>query len=377
MKIVHLYKDYHPPTRGGIEQLVESMATRQVRAGHEVTVLTSAHGDRRDRDEIIDGVRVLRMAEWARFASAPLCPGMPLALSRLRADVFHMQFPSPPGEVSWLTVRPRGALVVSYQSDIIRQKALLPVYGPVVRAILARAQVILASADQNIERSAFLRPHRDKCMVVPLGVDLARFAGLDRRKDAAAALRARYGGPLVLFVGRLRAYKGLHVLLEAMAHVHGRLVIVGDGPEREALHALHARLGLGERVHFGGDVTDDGLLAHLAAADVGVLPSILPSEAYGMAMVEMLACGVPVVCTELGTGTSYVNQHDVTGLVVPPNDSQALAAALNRLLPDNTLRARMGAAGRERAHSHLSVEAMMRGVERAYETALDRERRRA
>jgi rhamnosyl/mannosyltransferase len=296
---------------------------------------------------------------------------MPLALSRLKADVFHLQFPSPPGEVSWLTARPRGAMVVSYQSDIVRQKAILPLYGPVVRAVLDRARVIMASTDRYIEQSAFLRPHRDKCQVVPLGIALEAFADLGRHQAAADALRALYGGPLVLFVGRLRAYKGLHVLLEAMTRVRGRLVIVGDGPEREDLHAASARLGLADRVHFAGDVTDDGLLAHLAAADVGVLPSILPSEAYGMAMVEMLACGVPVVCTELGTGTSFVNQHERTGFVVPPNDPRALAAALNQLLDDRALRARMGAAGREHAQRHLSIEAMLRGVDRAYATALE------
>ncbi|HEY6867384.1 MAG TPA: glycosyltransferase, partial [Candidatus Eisenbacteria bacterium] len=370
MRIVHLYKDYFPPVRGGIEQTVSRMARAQAAAGHEVTVLTSAHGGRRDHEERVDGVRIVRCSEWARVASAPLCPGMPAALARLSADVFHLHYPNPTGEVSWLLTRPRGAMVVTYHADIVRQAAAMPVYAPFVRALLARAAVIMPTSEAYIGRSTFLRPHRSKCMVVPHGIEVERFAGLEREGRAAAALRERYGTPLVLFVGRLRYYKGLDVLLDAMPAVSGRLVIVGEGPEAGHLRERTRALGLAERVSFAGDVSDAALLDHLAAADVGVMPSTLPSEAWGMAMVEMLAAGLPVVCTELGTGTTFVNRDGETGLVVPPGDARALAGALNRLLGDPALARRFGAAGKRRATELFSTGAMMRGVEAAYRRAL-------
>jgi len=370
MRIVHLYKDYFPPVRGGIEQTVSRMARAQAAAGDEITVLTSAHCGRRASEEQIDGVRVLRCAEWGRIASAPLCPGMPGALARLSADVFHLHYPSPTGEVSWLIVRPRGAMVVTYHSDVVRQAGVMPLYGPFVRAILARAAVIMPTSEAYIGRSPFLRPHRAKCLVVPHGVDLERFDDPGRFAGRAGELRARYGEPLVLFVGRLRYYKGLDVLLTAMPDVRGRLVIVGDGPEERRLRERAAALGLDGRVAFAGAVSDDDLLAHLAAADLGVLPSTLPSEAYGMAMVEMLAAGLPVVCTELGTGTTFVNRDDETGLVVPPGDPAALAAAINRVLGDDALRRRLGEGARRRARALFSREAMMAGVRDAYARAL-------
>ena len=370
MRIVHLYKDYFPPVRGGIEQTVARMARAQAAAGDEVTVLTSAHGGRRAREERIDGVRVVRCAEWARFASAPFCPGMPGSLARLSSDVFHLHYPSPTGELSWLAVRPRGAMVVTYHSDVVRQAAVMPLYGPFVRAILARAAVIMPTSEAYIGRSPFLRPHRAKCLVVPHGVDLERFDGLERVAGRAAELRARYGGPLVLFVGRLRYYKGLDVLLAAMPEVRGRLVIVGDGPEERRLRGQAAVLGLDGRVAFAGAVSDNDLLAHLAAADLGVMPSTLPSEAWGMAMVEMMAAGLPVVCTELGTGTTFVNRDGETGLVVPPGDAVALAAALNRLIGDEALRGRLAEGARCRARELFSREAMMAGVREAYARAL-------
>jgi rhamnosyl/mannosyltransferase len=371
MRIVHLYKDYFPPVRGGIEQTVSRMARAQVAGGDDVTVLTSASGGRHGVVEQVEGVRVVRCAEWMRMASAPLCPGMPRALARLAADLFHLHYPSPPGEVSWLLTRPPGAMVVTYHSDVVRQAAVMPLYAPFARAVLARARVIMPTSEAYIDRSPFLRPHRAKCMVVPHGVDLERFAHLDRMAESAAALRVRYGTPLVLFVGRLRYYKGLDVLLAAMPAIHGRLVIVGEGPEADRLRRQSSSLGLDGRVGFAGTVSDDDLIAHLAAADVGVLPSTLPSEAWGMAMVEMMAAGLPVVCTELGTGTTFVNRDDETGLVVAPGDPVALAAAINRVLEDEALRARLGAGASRRAQALFSREAMMAGVRRAYARALE------
>jgi rhamnosyl/mannosyltransferase len=295
---------------------------------------------------------------------------MPAALSRLEGDVFHLHYPNPTGELSWLIARPRAAMVMTYHSDVVRQAALMPLYGPFARAVLERAAVIMPTSEAYLARSALLRPFRDKCLVVPHGVDIERFDHLERWAGAAQALRQRYGEPLVLFVGKLRYYKGLDVLLDTMPTVRGRLVVVGEGPEGPRLRARAASLGLSERVTFAGEVSDDELLAHLAAADVGVMPSTLPSEAWGMSMVEMLAAGVPAVCTELGTGTTFVNRDGETGLVVPPGDAAALAGALNRVLCDKELRARLAAGARARARALFSREAMMAGVRDAYARAL-------
>lgn len=372
MRIVHVYKDYHPPVRGGIEQTIERMACAQVQAGHEVTVLVSASGGRDTRRERIAGVHVIRVAEWARAMSAPLCPSFPSELAALAPDLWHLHYPNPTGEVSWLMHRPPGALAVTYHADVVRQRLVMPVYGALVRRLLARADVLMPTSDRYIEHSPYLRPHRDKCHVVPLGIDLSPFAGLTRDDPAAVALRQRYGGPFALFVGRLRYYKGVDVLLEAMARWDGRLVVVGDGPEEIRLRERHTRLGLGDRVVFAGAVDDGSLRTHLAAADVGVLPSTHASEALGIAMIEYLAAGLPVICTELGTGTTFVNRDGETGLVVPPGDPDALAAALRRLMGDAALRAQFGGAGRARARDVFSLEAMMRQLDAAYAAALAR-----
>jgi rhamnosyl/mannosyltransferase len=162
-----------------------------------------------------------------------------------------------------------------------------------------------------------------------------------------------------------------------MPRIPARLVIVGEGPVGEALRAQASRLGLGDKVHFAGRVSDAELHDHLAAAGIGVLPSNTPTEAFGLALAEYMAAGLPVVSTDLGTGTSYVNQDGVSGLVVAANDPGALATGIGRLLSDPTLRVNMGTAGRARVREKFTTEAMMRGMELVYAEAMDRAGSRA
>jgi rhamnosyl/mannosyltransferase len=175
---------------------------------------------------------------------------------------------------------------------------------------------------------------------------------------------------LLLFVGRLRYYKGLHVLLDALPEVPAQLLVGGDGPERARLAAQAAALGIGERVHFLGDVSDDDLPALYHAADLFVLPAHLRAEALGLSQIEALASGVPCVSTELGTGTSYANIHGETGLVVCPGDAAALAQAINTLLADPERRRRMGAAGQRRVAALFTRERMVAANEAVYRDVL-------
>jgi len=367
MKIVHVYKGYHPPVIGGVEMTVERMARWLVRRGDEVTVLTSAAAPS-TVEEIVDGVRVVRVAEYGRALSTPFCPTMAHHLERIPADIHHLHFPSPTGELSWLMVRPRAPMVITYHGDIVRQKSWMPLYGPFVHAVLREAAAIMPSSQAMLENSTVLRRHRDRCRVVALGIDLEPFLRAAEHAERVAELRARHPGPIVVFVGRLVRYKGVHVLLEAMRSIRATLLVVGDGPLRAQLERLRDELGVGDRVVFAGTVPE--IVPLMAAADVGVLPSIARNESWGLAMLEMMACGVPVVCTELGTGTSQVNQDGESGFVVPPERPDALADAVNRLLEDDGLRRRLGEGARMRATRLFSTETMMRAVSDVYESAL-------
>ena len=365
MKILYVYKDYYPVV-GGIENHIR-LICRGLRRypGVEPEVLVTNTASRTVVEEI-DDVRVVKAARLANVSSAPISLSLFTWMRRLEADIVHLHFPYPIGELAYLLAGRGRKMVISYHSDIVRQKYLLQVYKPFLRRVLDRANLITVSNPNYIKTSTYLRPLAGKCRVIPHGADLARFAPTQEVLNRAAAIRRRYNSPLILFVGLLRYYKGLSYLIQAMSNVDAKLLVVGQGPQGAEWQALSQTLGLGDKVVFLGRVSDEELLNLYHACDVFTLPSIHRSESWGAVQLEAMACGKPVVCTELGTGTSFVNLDGVTGLVVPPQDSAALADAINRLLADPNLRHRMGNAGQERARRELSVETMVDNIVQMY-----------
>jgi glycosyltransferase involved in cell wall biosynthesis len=360
--ILHIYKDY-PPVLGGIEGHVRDLAEGLVARGHRATVLVTSTDRRASIERPSPGLTVIRAARMLHLASTPLSPAM-IALARgIRADIVHLQFPYPPGDLAALAAPGSPPLVVSYQSDIVRQQNLLRLYRPLLALTLRRAARIITSSPGYIASSPFLRPYAAKCEVVPIGIDVSRFTPDDRRPANAI--------PRLLFVGRLRYYKGLHLLIEALRMVEGvELWIAGNGPERVRLERQVADAGVHQRVRFLGDVADADLPTLYRQADIFVLPSHLRAEAFGIVLVEALASGLPCISTALGTGTDFVNVHNETGLVVPPGDATALAEAIRRLRDDPALRATYGEAAVHRAQTLFSRERMLDGVERIYRQAV-------
>jgi glycosyltransferase involved in cell wall biosynthesis len=366
MRILHLYKDYYP-VMGGIENHVRLLAEGQARAGDEVAVLVTNPGLRGTREHL-GGVDVTKVGRLAKVASTPLSLRFASELTRRRPDITHVHSPYPPAEVLQYLLGRSHATVLTYHSDVIRQRRLARLYRPLMRRVLGRVDRILVSSPAHLA-SQLLVEYRSKCRVVPFGIRLDRFETADPGR--VAALRAMAEGRIsLLFVGVFRYYKGLQYLIEAMADVEALLVLVGSGPLEGELRQRVAELGLDERVRFAGRVSDQDLPAYYQAANLFVLPSCEPSETFGIAQLEALAAGLPVVGTELGTGTTFVNRHEETGLVVPPKDSKALSAAINRLLGDEALRRRLSEGARRRAQL-FDAERMLAEVERIYEQVLE------
>ncbi|MDQ7029262.1 MAG: glycosyltransferase [Ardenticatenia bacterium] len=364
MHILHVYKDY-APVLGGIENHIRLLAEGQVRRGHRVTVMVTNPKGWRTEEEVLNGVRVIRASRLATVASAPISVSLAWSMRRLSCDVVHAHFPYPVGEVAqWLFAPRRVCRVLTYHSDVVRQQGWLRLYAPLMYRVLSQMDAILATSPPYAESSPVLRRFRDRVHVVPLGIALSRF--LQAPAERVAAWQARltpHNTPLLLFVGRLRYYKGLDVLLRALLHVkQGTLAVVGDGPMGTAWKRLADELGLTSRVRFLGEVPDSDLPALYHAADLFVLPASARSEAFGTVLVEAMAAGLPLITTEVGTGTSWVNQHGITGLVVPPHDPMALANAINTLLGAPERREAMGEAGRRRALEEFNAERMVERV---------------
>jgi len=362
-KVLQVYKDYCPPVIGGVEGHINMLANGLKQRGIEVEVLVSNTRARLEK-ETINGIQVTKVPQLGRLASAPLNPTFPFHLRRLArdADVLHFHFPNPTGEISSLLTRPNNKVVVTYHSDIIRQARLAKLYSPLRRRFLESSQTIIATSPNYVRSSGVLGQFQDKTSVIPFGIDLARFALSSEKAKEIATLRRTYGPSTLLFIGRFRYYKGLHVLIEAMSKVRGKLLLIGGGPVGKDLRSQVAAKRLEEKVFFLGELSDHEVVNHLHACDVFVLPSVLPSEAFGIVQLEAMACGKPVICTELGTGTSFVNQHGKTGLVVPPNNVDALAQAINHLLENPELREEYGREGRKRVEKYFSKERMVENI---------------
>ncbi|MBE2222740.1 MAG: glycosyltransferase [Anaerolineae bacterium] len=362
MKILHIYKDYQP-ILGGIENHIKMLAEAQMLAGHDVTVLVTNPGGEKP-DVLLNGVRVIRAKRLATVASTPLSLDLPRQVAQLKPDMTHLHFPYPIGEVSQLLVGGKRPFIISYHSDVVKQKTILRLYAPLLKQVLARASHILVSNGNYVPGSAWLPPFAAKCTIIPYSVDLARFS------SHTAPLLPPAAEPTLLFVGRHRYYKGVDTLIEAMVGVNGRLLIAGDGPERTNWEQLSMELGLQQRIQFLGDITDADLPAFYASGDIFVLPANSRAEAFGLVLQEAMASGLPCVTSELGTGTSWLVQDGISGFVVPPQQPQALAAALNQLANNPALRTQMGQAGQARAKKEFGLQTMLQKIEQVYNTAL-------
>ncbi len=368
MRVLHVGK-YYPPAPGGIEKVVQLLCEGE-RQFLESRVL-AANTARVTVEEHWRGVPVTRVASYAAIGSVGVCPAFPLALARIPRDVTVLHEPNPLALVSDFVARQIGPLVVWFHSEVLRPRwKYRLMYRPFLRRVLERAARVVVSSPLLAEHASELGDYREKCTVIPFGIDVARFAPTPELLSQAEVMRARYGSPLALFVGRLVPYKGVDVLIDAVAGLPVTTVIVGEGPEKAALESRAAARSA--RIAFAGQVDNETLAALYTACDVFVLPSVTRAEAFGMVQLEAMACGKPVISTNLQSGVPWVNRHGETGLVVEPGDATALREAIVRLLEDTDLRRTLGQAASARVLSEFTVSQMVARTVSLYQEVAER-----
>ena len=317
------------------------------------------------RTDIVDGVQVRRARSFGALLSQPVAPGFPAMVRRTAADILHLHHPNPLGDLAVLADA-RRPLIVTQHSDVVRQRLLWPLYGPLVRRVFARARFVAIGSEQLLRTSRELRGFENRARVIPFGIDSARLEATPAVVERAAALRSTWdGGPVVLTVGRMVGYKGFDVLLRAARGLRATVVLVGTGPLEAGLRASAP-----PNVRFTGRVSHEELVACYHAADVFCLPSVTIAEAFGIVLLEAMACGLPLVTTALPTGVSAVNRDGVTGLIVPPGDAGALRDALAASVADDRRRAEMGAAARRVLQTEYTAALMAERYLSLYREAL-------
>lgn len=357
MRILHFCKN-SPESIGGIEQVIHQLARGAAAEGHEVDVL---HLSREPSGPPVEmhGYRVHRVRLDFELASTGFSAQAFSAFARLarEADVIHHHFPWPFADVVHLLARPRKPTVATYHSDIIRQKHLLRLYKPLQHRFLSSVDRIVATSPNYLATSEVLQEFSDKVSVIPIGLDRRTYP--EPESERTAYWQTRFGGRFFLFVGMLRYYKGLHVLLEAAQGLDYPIVMAGAGEIERALKAQAASLGL-RNVFFLGEITISDKVALLSLCLGVVFPSHLRAEAFGVSLLEGAMFGKPMISSEIGTGTSFVNLADRTGMVVTPGRPDALREAMIYLW-DHPLEARrMGARAHWRYRRLFTADRMVK-----------------
>ena len=311
---------------------------------------------------------IIRLAKFGQLFSQPINLGFWFWIKRIRADLIHLHLPNPLAMFSLLLASPKARLIISYHNDILRPKWAMPALRFFLHQVLDKADAIVVTSDNLIHSSKALTRFKEKCRVIPHGIDLKRFSLNGEVLREAGKIKNKCRKPVILFVGRLVYYKGLKYLLKAMRDIDAELIIVGSGPLKRRLQLLASRYEVTKRVSWAGEVPDGLLPAYYYACDLFVLPSCFNSESFGLVILEAHACGKPLISTNLSTGVTFTNLHQRTGLVVPPKNSGALAEAVNSLLNSRQLREEYGQNGRARAEEEFNKEKMAQKFLTLYNT---------
>jgi rhamnosyl/mannosyltransferase len=410
MRVLHIYKTYYPDTFGGIEQVIFELTHGTRGLGIDSTILTVS--PRAQPAELqCEEALVLRGQRSFEIASTPFSLDMARQFTRLhrKYDLLHYHFPWPFADLLHLGLRSKTPAIVSYHSDIVAQSTLNRLYAPLREQFLRKMHLIVASSPQYAASSPVLQRHTERLRIIPFGLDddllirqdhiLNCRSGLAREKAHSKAFagkpaptinpcsmraesinehpnparvqhwRERLGEGFMLFVGVLRYYKGLHTLIEAARGAPYPVVIAGDGPMMSKLREQAESLGC-RNVHFLGRIDEDDKIALLQLCRAFVFPSHLRSEAFGISLLEAAQQGRPMISCDIGTGTTFVNQHNITGIVIPPETPTALRAAMDRLHYDPALAARQGEAARQHFAQHFTTQRMSAAYAAAYQEAL-------
>lgn len=368
IKVLHFFKTYYPDSMGGIEQVIFQIAEGCRAEGIDSQVLyLSNRGAARSQpvaNHLAHRAKLDLHLASTGFSLSALKDFTELARE---ADIVHYHFPWPYMDLVHFMARVNKPSVVSYHSDIVKQKWLLKLYQPLMHRFFQSVDRVVASSPNYAAHSPVLTRFKDKVAIIPYGLDRSTYPKASAQK--LAYWRARLGERFFLFVGALRYYKGLDYLLQA-AKLNGLPVaIMGGGFLEGQLKQQAAELGL-ENVHFLGGLPDEDKAALLELCYGFVFPSHLRSESFGISLLEAAMYGKPLISCEMGSGTTFINLADQTGLVVPPRDATALAQAMQRLWDAPAMAQAMGAKALQRYEEVFTAPLMAASYAELYRSLL-------
>ena len=374
IKMLHAAKWYNPVV-GGIETVAEAI-TGAVHGVFDMSILVCSEHKDRELGLTLDGTEIYRAKTPGKLFSMPLSGDYISAFRRMAkdADIIQLHAPFPLSDFAlWLSGKGKKAKkAVWWHSDVVKQKKLMLFYKPLMTWMLKRTDKIFVASEAIIAQSKYLGRFRDKIEVIPFGISIENYERGVKTPILTEKLNDKKNLKL-LFVGRLVSYKGVSVLLDAMAKTSGvELFIIGSGDLENDLNEQTGRLGLNDKVHFLGTVETDDLKSAFADCDIFVLPSVTRAECFGLVQLEAMVYGKPVINTSLPTAVPEVSLDGISGLTVEPGNVDALAEAINRLVNDKEFREECGRNSKKRCEEHYSLDIMQERIRSSYKEMLEK-----
>ncbi len=365
-EILHISKLYYPWTGGverNLQELVESLKERT-----NVKIFCCQVKGKTKLEKIND-VEILKSCSLGLFLSVPISPCFPYYFKNLtqKADLIHYHSLFPLAEIMEILSKPEKKKIVTLHYERLRRNYLMIIYKPILRAFFKRMDTIIVPSKVFLN-SKLLSGFKKKIEIIPFGIDIKKFEINNEIEERKNEIRKRYGFPIILFVGNILPYKGLQYLIFAMKEIKGNLLIIGDGFLKNELKKIVVKNGLEKRVHFLGRKRYEELVPFYHACDLFVLPSLY--ESFGNVQLEAMACGKPVINTNIPTAVPEISIHEETGLTVPPANSSSLSEAIKRLIENEEERIKFGIKAKERVKSLYSMEVVSEKVLSLYRKLL-------
>lgn len=364
LKVLHFYKTYYPDTFGGIEQVIYQLSESGVEHNIESSVLTLSKRGNIDNQKI-DAHRVFYTKTNFEVASTPFSFSCIKKFKELakQVDIIHYHYPFPFMDMLHFLCHINKPTVVSYHSDIVKQKFFSCLYLPLMNQFLSSVNCIVASSPNYVETSPVLQKFISKVKIIPYGLNEKSYPKLC--VDKLEYWKNRVGEKFFLFIGAFRYYKGLHTLLEAAHTTSLPIVIVGSRGIENELKSKARELNL-TNVHFTGSLPDEDKVALLRLCTAIVFPSHLRSEAFGITLLEGAMYGKPLISCEIGTGTSFINLDGQTGFVIQPNDHIRLREVMQTLYLNSEMAEQYGVNAYIRFKNLFTSDKMFTGYSAIY-----------
>jgi glycosyltransferase involved in cell wall biosynthesis len=340
LNILQTIKYFHP-SKGGMESVLVNLINGVSNLNDKInfTVYTNNHESSLHRNEFyLDSTKIIQEPSPFKIKSQPTT----FFYSKLNyligiSDVVHHHFPFPNMEISLLfnlESLKRKKFIITWHANIenTRWGIFKLFYFPIIEKLLNVCDFIVVTSPQLLENSSLLNKFKSKIVVIPLSFNSQILLSDFVDKDIFDAKKFK-----LLFVGKLRDYKGLKYLIRAFTQIEATLSIVGEGELENELKKLVKELFLEDKVIFFKGLSDEKLYQIYQESHLFVLPSINEAEAFGVVQLEAMAFGLPVINTNLKSGVPYVSISGITGITVEPKSTPQLIQAINKIINDKSL----------------------------------------